>query len=161
MNEITIKRALELAVATEELGGRYYQDMAKRFGDNPQVAAIFEDLAAEEAHHEAEFRALVGQIESERPATDDVYYLLRAAALSEFFDPKKLEETSDIGTPAEALLMALAFEKSTLFFYQSLRDTLGPNPQLDELIAAEKSHVTRLTRLIVSDANYGGDLEPW
>ncbi len=158
----TLKRALELAVATEELGAEYYRHMAARFRGQ-SVGEVFTRLARDEANHEAQFKKLLAEVDdAPAPAPDDeAYFLVRAAALSEFFDRDAVDDLESIETPAVALTRALAFEKSTLFFYQSVREAIGASPQLDALVAEEKSHVTALTRVMVSDAAFRGIADPW
>jgi len=104
-SEVTLRKALELAVKTEEVGGRYYLDMAKKFSGDPAVAEVFELLAKDEAHHEAQFKKLVEQCQdSTSPSNDEeAYYLLRAASLSEFFGEKSLA-TDAPETPGDALI---------------------------------------------------------
>lgn len=161
--EVTLRRALELAVATEELGGQFYKDMAEKFVEDKAVADIFKQLAKDEANHEAQFKNLLKEVEgaTEPKKDDEVSYLLRAAAMTEFFDKKSFEDMESVKAPADALIKALAFEKSTLFYYQTLKDVLGTSQQLDALIAAEKGHVTALARVIVSDAKFRGLADPW
>jgi rubrerythrin len=161
MENLTLRKAIELAVATEELGARHYQELAKKFAGQGEVASVFEHLAEDEVSHEAQFRALLKEVPEDKQVAgdDESGLLLRAAATSQFFDKKALEE--NIETPADALAKALAFERSTLFYYQSIRDVLGESPQLDEMIQAEKSHVTTLMKVILSDAEFRGLADPW
>ena len=87
--------------------------------------------------------------------------VLRAAAISQFFDQKALANDEQIKSSQDALIRALAFERSTLFYYQSLRDILGDSPQIEKMIEAERSHVVVLMKVIVSDAKFRGLADPW
>jgi len=160
--EISLRSALELAVATEERGGKYYVEMAEKFAGEKPVAEIFTKLAKDEANHEAQFKTLLSQVEGAggKAKDDESYHLVRAAALSRFFD-KDQKATDDIQSPRDALAQALDLEKSTLFYYQSIKDAIGGSPELDALIAAEKGHVVALTRVIISDAKFRGLSDPW
>ncbi len=161
MENLTLRKAIEIAVATEELGAKRYQELAKKWAGEAEVASLFQRLAEDEASHEAQFRALLKQVpEGKKDLGDDENgLLLRAAATAQFLDKKALEEA--VETPVDALAKALAFERSTLFYYQSIKEVLGESPQLEEMIQAEKAHVTALMKVILSDAKFRGLADPW
>jgi rubrerythrin len=161
MAEMTLRKALEKAVATEAQGERYYKHMAETFADNLAVATVFEQLAADESEHEAQFKRLLDSVPADQGTGEDGEALLRAAFTIDSFDDKKMEDFADVKTPADALARALAFEKSTLFYYQSLKDVIGESAELDQLIAAEKQHVTSLMKVVISDAEFRGIADGW
>jgi rubrerythrin len=161
MENLTLRKAIEIAVTTEELGAKHYQELAKKFAGEAEVAGLFQKLSEDEVSHEAQFKALLNEVpEANQDLVDDEKgLLLRAAATAQFFDKKALEEA--VETPADALAKALAFERSTLFYFQSIKEVLGESPQLDEMIQAEKAHVTTLMKVILSDAKFRGLADPW
>ncbi len=108
MENLTLKKAIEIAVATEELGAKHYQELAQKFAGQGEVASVFKRLAEDEVSHEAQFRALLKEVpEGKQDVGDDEQgLLLRAAATAQFFDKKGLEE--GVETPADALAKALA-----------------------------------------------------
>lgn len=163
MENLTLRKAIEMAVATEELGAKYYSEIAGKFSDETEVANVFQQLAADEEAHETQFRRLLDEVPAEKNQVgeDDAGLLLRAAATSQFFDKKALADIAEIASPADALAKALAFERSTLFYYQSLKEILGESAQLQNMIDAEKDHMTTLMRVIVSDAKFRGLADPW
>jgi rubrerythrin len=163
MENLTLRKAIEMAVATEELGAKYYQEIAEKFSDERDVARVFKQLAEDEVAHETQFKNLLDEVPPEKDAVgqEDAGLLLRAAATSQFFDRKAIANTAEISTPADALAKALAFERSTLFYYQSIQEVLGESPQLQKMIDAEKSHVTTLMKVIISDAKFRGLADPW
>jgi rubrerythrin len=161
--ELSLKQVLELAVTTEELGAKYYEELAQKFSSEAALVEVFDRLRKEELAHAAAFRKLASQAAPDQKVgpDNDAYFVLRAAATSEFFSQNGMQDTASIQTPADALVKALEFEKSTLFYYQSVKDSLGGSPELDALIAAEKSHMMALMRVIVSDAKFRGMSDPW
>jgi rubrerythrin len=163
MENLTLRKAIEMAVATEEIGARYYQEIAEKFSNDKEIARIFGQLSEDEVAHEAQFRKLLEEVppEKDRAEQGDAGLLLRAAALSQFFDKKAIENVADIETPVDALAKAMAFERSTLFYYQSIKDVLGESPQLQKMIDSEKAHVTALMKVILSDARFRGLADPW
>jgi rubrerythrin len=161
MTNLTLRKAIEVAVATEELGAKYYQEIAKKFSGEKEVVEVFGQLAEDEVAHESQFKKLLDEVPPDEVGSSDAGLLLRAAATSQFFDQKALEDTAEIKSATDALAKALAFERSTLFYYQSLQDVLGKSAQLQKLIDAEKSHVTTLMKVIVSDAKFRGLADPW
>lgn len=163
-SEMTLRRALEMAVLTEEIGAQFYRDLAEKFSAEPAVAEVFAKLAHDEISHGAQFRGLMSQVpedEAKLEGDEIAINVLAAAVQSEFFSKDLLGELSGIETPADALGRALALERSTLFYYNALRDVLGSSLQLEELIQAEKAHVTVLMRVILSDAKFRGLGDPW
>ena len=163
MEHLTLRTAIEMAVATEDLGAMSYREIAGKFSSEAEIARVFDLLAQDEEAHGAQFRRLLDEVPSEKDAVgqDDAGLVLRAAATSQFFDKKALADTAEIKTPADALSKALAFERSTLFYYQSIKEILGESPQLDKMIDAEKSHVATLMKVILSDAKFRGLSDPW
>ena len=163
MENVTLRKAIEVAVATEELGAKYYKEIAAKFSGEAEVARVFQQLAQDEEAHETQFRRLLDEVPPEKNEVgqDDAGLLLRAAAMSQFFDKKMLADTAEIKSPADALTKALAFERSTLFYYQSLKEVLGESNQLQKMIDAERDHVTTLMRVVVSDARFRGLADPW
>jgi rubrerythrin len=158
---MTLRKALERAIATEEAGSRYYREMASLFSGNDAVATVFRQLAEDEHAHEVQFRELIETVPADQETSDNSEALLRAAFTIDTFDQKKAEDFGDIKTPRDALARALAFEKSTLFYFQSLRDVIGESRQLEALIAAEKSHVAQIMKVIISDAEFRGIADSW
>ena len=163
MENLTLRKAIEMAVATEELGAKYYQEIAEKFSGDSEIARIFQQLAEDEVAHETQFRKLLEEVPPEKDSAEqgDAGLLLRAAATSQFFDKKAIENVAGIETPTDALAKALAFERSTLFYYQSIKDILGESPQLQKMIDSEKAHVTALMKVILSDARFRGLADPW
>jgi rubrerythrin len=161
MGKVTLRKALELAVATEKAGAKYYQRMSESFADNRGVAEDFAQLARDESGHETQFAELLNQVPRDKRLSEEDEALLRATVMSEFFDKGGLEDTTDIKTPADALVRAVRFERATLFYYQSLKEVIGESEELDHLIAAEKKHVTSLMQVILSDSKFQGIADPW
>ena len=163
LTEITPEKALELAASIEERAAQHYEALAQKFADDEALAAVFSQLAKDEAAHENHFKDLSqrvgkpGSLENKEEALD----LLRASAASEFFHPDSLAGTEDIKTPADALQRALGLEKATLFFYQSLRDLLDESDEVSHLIETEKRHISSLMKVLVSDARFRSLDDTW
>ena len=161
--ELTLKQVLQLAVTTEEVGAKYYADLAEKFAAEKEISEVFQRLGQDELAHAAAFRKLADSAPSDSKVgpEQDSYFVLRAASASEFFVKSGLHAPAGIQTPGDALTKALEFEKATLFYYQSVKDALGGSPELDRLIAAEKGHLMALMRVVVSDSKFRGMGDPW
>jgi rubrerythrin len=163
MDEFTVHDALRLAVTTEEIGAKVYRRFAEKFADQHELAEIFAKLARDEQLHQAQFRALLDQ----HPRTNEelgrygVDEYLRATAISEFFGKKAVDRLKEAQDPEEALKNAVGLEKATLLFYQAIRDTIGESPALDEIIQIERSHLTTLMKVILTDARFRGLSDRW
>jgi rubrerythrin len=162
MGNFTVKKVMKFAVVTEEMGAEYYASLAKKFSENKELADIFSRLADDERSHAAQFRGLAEEVPEDKIiAEDDGGVQMRAAVASQFFDRKELQQTDRIESKQDALTKALAFERSTLFYYQSLEDVLGKTPQIEALIQAEKSHMNNLMKVVLADAKFRGLSDVW
>jgi hypothetical protein len=84
---------------------------------------------------------------------DEKHRYLCAMARSEFFQgdaelTKTLDGLEDL---QQALMHALGFEKATLGFYRAVQDVLGENTSLEAIIQAEKGHIARLMKYLLTD----------
>ncbi|MFC1596838.1 ferritin family protein [Planctomycetota bacterium] len=145
LDDPTIHKAVQFAVATEDMGERTYSALAKKFLDDIALCATFSRLAEDEKRHRANFQALLDKL----PADDDVwtdderYRYLSAMSRSAFFaDEEGLTAAlNNIRSVDDALAHALEFEKATLGYYVALQDVLGQQEPLSTIIEAEKRHV--------------------
>jgi rubrerythrin len=78
-------------------------------------------------------------------------------SMSEVFDAGALAKRVDgIRSREDALERALHLEKSTLAYYQAMREVLGADEVLDALIAVEKKHVVKVMQLMMTGAKFRG-----
>jgi rubrerythrin len=161
----TIRKAVQFAVATENVGAQTYTELAEKFSDRKELSEAFSLLAADERGHGAQFRALLDKLPTQdhAPADDEQAQYLRAMASSEFFTGEDglAAVLEKIGSVDEALRHVLGFEKASLGFYQALRDVLGPQEALDAIIAAEKQHVVRVMKYLLTDEKMKGLADKW
>jgi len=153
LEQLTVKKAVEFAVTTEKLGAQIYDKLAKRFADQPDLVEVFSTLARDEVAHEREFKALLERLPLEdKPLQYEQEQYLRAMAISEIFSEEKgLHRNVDsIGSRESALERVLTLEKSTLSYYQAMKDVLGPNEALDAIIQAEKRHVVQVMKYFIT-----------
>jgi rubrerythrin len=161
---MTPRRAIEFAVKTEELGTKFYQQLALKFSDQPELKELFELLAKDEVMHEAQFRRLLEKTPpDEGVSTGPEFQYLRAMSLSQFFMgqdglKKKCREIED---KDDALGIAFELEKATLQYYSAMREVLGANDTLDGVIEAEKAHLTKVMQYIVTDSRFRGLADKW
>ena len=78
--------------------------------------------------------------------------------MSEFFrgDAGLIAKLDKAKSLDEALIHALGFEKATLGYYLAIRDVLGETGVLDMIIEAEKGHIVRLMKYILTDEKMKG-----
>ena len=69
LEELTVRKAVEFAVKTEEMGGRFYEKFARKFSDDPELKKTFELLARDEKAHENQFLKLLETLPNYRPST--------------------------------------------------------------------------------------------
>jgi rubrerythrin len=161
---MTPRQAIEFAVKTEELGTRFYQQIALKFSDDAELKELFQLLTQDEIAHEAQFRRLLDKTpKDEGVSTGPEFQYLRALSLSQFFmGPEGLKKRCrEIEDKSEALGIAFELEKATLQFYTALREVLGADDTLDSIIEAEKGHLTKVMQYIVTDSKFRGLSDRW
>lgn len=165
MNDVmTPRQAIEFAVNTEELGERFYQQLAFRFSDQPELRELFELLGKEEVVHAAQFKKLLdGLPPDEGVSTGPEFQYLRAMSLSQFFMGEEglRKLARKIESRNEALGIAFELEKATVQFYTALREVIGESDALDQVIEAEKAHLMKVMQYIVTDSEFRGLAERW
>jgi rubrerythrin len=142
-------KAVELAVAIEELGAWTYRALAARWGRSGELRALFGELGEDEAAHGETVRALLGDARAVGGGPLDEQSL-KAIARGFFVadDGWALAGVAELERPDEVLEKVLKFERATLNFYRGLRDVLGSTPALELMIAEERRHVAAITRRV-------------
>ncbi len=149
MEKFSMREAVEQAVQTERLGHDFYLEMAKMFGDNRQIKDLCETLARKELDHEKRFAELMGRVkDSGEEDWDEVSKYLRAIVESEFFlgKGKSLPSLDRVKSVADAVRIAIGFEKETLLYFYAIRDVLKEKEVVSQIIDEEKSHIVWLSR---------------
>jgi rubrerythrin len=155
MAAFTAAEAIEMAMDIEKNGETFYNAVAAKSSD-PDVKALFEDLAIQEQGH---YRIFKNMLKDVTPAPDlpldiyDQYQLYVQAALDNalFAGPDKAlalaEQAEDKETAVRA---ALGFEKDTLLFFYDVRDMVSEKDQaaISGIIREEKKHVRRLAGML-------------
>ena len=161
---MTPRKAIEFAIKTEELGTKFYQQLALKFSDQLELKELFELLAKDEIMHEAQFRRLLEKTPpDENVSTGPEFQYLRAMSLSQFFmgqDGLK-RKSKEIEDENDALGVAFELEKATLGYYSAMREVLGANDTLDSVIEAEKVHLAKVMQYIVTDSKFRGLSDKW
>ena len=160
LEELTLRKAVEFAVKTEELGNVFYTRMAKKFSDDKEISEIFSTLGKDELVHRKQFNQLLEKIPEDPGVSsrDERMALLKIMSRSEFFMGEsglssKLEE---VKTREDALERAVRLEKDTLGYFQAMKDVLGDEPILDSVIKIEKSHLVKLMEYMITGAKMRG-----
>jgi len=144
---------MEVAVATEAYGQAFYEALAERFAMVPDIARLFHTLSRDEASHRDQFAALRSRVQRfEALPSKERAMRLQANALEEFFHEDIEDKVRRIDNAEDALALVLQLERSTLAFYESMQETIGPDPTLQALIRAEKRHVEVVSRAMMTGA---------
>ncbi len=155
MQAFTLKQVIETAIHAEELGIKFYSEMAKKFADNEKLKNIFELLAKDEVEHKKQFQELAEentQLPFNLTEEDTLYF--KGCDVSKFFP--SMEETNEKLTPERILKNAFEFEKESVLFYTGIRYLIPMSDKLDLIIKTEKNHMTKLIKYIISDSEFRG-----
>ena len=159
LENLTLRNAVEFAVKTEEIGAALYDRLVKRFTEDPELKELFSALARDERIHESQFRAQLNKLPPEKAGSvqfEKADYL-RAMSISDVFHGDRFRQAAEAITSREdALELCLSLEKSTLLYYQAMKEVLGPSDALQAIIAAEKEHVVKVARYLITGAKMRG-----
>jgi rubrerythrin len=159
ITEVTLRNCAEFAVATENLGARFYGQVAQKFVDKQELGDMFERLSSDKQHHKSQFSQILSGMPQESASAflAEKGRFLRAASLSKFFsnDWGVLGDIEELQDRASVLRWALGLEEATLMFYRAMEDTLGENPMLSQIIEVERSHIANLMNaLLVEESRF-------
>jgi len=147
--------ALDMALAIEKNGETFYNEVAAKSAD-PEVKALFEDLAVQERGHYQVFQKMLGGLSPapKLPAAEyDEYEVYLQVALDSalFAGPDKALTLARQAEDREtALRAAMGFEKDTLLFFYDLRDMVreADREAISRIIREEKVHLRRLAKML-------------
>ena len=157
MTVLTAAEALKWAMEIEENGEAFYNTVAARSAD-PQVKALFEDLAVQERGHYRVFQQMLEEVKpdpdlsSVGPQYDDYEDYLQVVLVNALFagQDKGLTLARQAQDRKTALQAAMSFEKDTLLFFYDLREMVSEAERetISKIILEEKSHLRRLAKML-------------
>lgn len=152
IKEPTVRKAVEMAIQTEEVGIKFYGRIARKFEDRPEIAETFRRLAEDEKIHAARFRSILETAPENPPhvqAEPERLEYLRAITVSEVFKGPAFRDLMDkVESMEDALGVALDFEKATLHLYLGLTEVVGEHESIKAVIAEERGHIVRIFSLL-------------
>jgi rubrerythrin len=163
--DISLRGCIELAVATEDLGAKLYYRLAKKFASNQELSNLFELLGKDEETHKRQFSDLLNRLPQEPDVSSSLEKMeyARAMSISEFFSRSQgpVANIDKIEKRDDALEKVFGFEKATLGYYQAVQDLIGANSILNQVIIEEKSHVTRIMKVIITGEKFRSLQDRW
>ena len=160
LEELTVRKAVEFAMKTEELGNIFYTRLAKKFSEDTEISEIFSLLAKDELTHRKQFNELLQKVPEDPGVSsrDERMALLKIMSRSEFFmgESGLVRKVEEIKTREDALERAVRLEKDTLGYFHAMRDVLGDDPVLMAIIKIEKGHLVKLVEYMITGAKMRG-----
>ena len=155
MAVFTAAEALQMSLEIEKNGEVFYNAVAAKSAD-PDVKAIFGDLALQEKGHYTIFENMLERMKPARSLPSDIYdeyqvYVQAALDNALFAGPDKALSLAEQAQDQEsAIRAALGFEKDTLLFFYDVRDMVSEGEQeiISDIIREEKKHLRRLARML-------------
>jgi len=154
---LTAAEALKWAMEIEKNGEVFYNQVAAKSTD-PEVKALFEDLAAQERGHYRVFQQMLERVKPEPDLSSigvqyEEYQAYLQVALDNalFAGPDKgLTLARQAQDRETALRAAMGFEKDTLLFFYDLREMVSEAERgaISDVILEEKSHLHRLVKML-------------
>lgn len=141
---------IDLAKLIESAGGEFYRAALGHIKDD-QVRSLFVHLEAEERRHARSFEQLLEGLEAragEWRVSEEYLAYMRALAAGRVFPGSSAakEAARQIRCEADAINLALRFEKDTVLYFHELRSAVREEDQglVDLLVAEERKHITQL-----------------
>jgi len=155
MFDFNADEVFQMAMEIEDNGREFYEKAAQRI-DDPQVKAIFGELAKAEAEHYRYFVSLREKLpESARKETiydpqDEMHQYLTLMAGQHVFQKTKTvaDYLVEVHSAVDALNLALGFEKDSIVFYLTMKNRTEAGrgrDQIDALVNEELAHHRRLS----------------
>ncbi|MBF0488485.1 MAG: ferritin family protein [Nitrospirae bacterium] len=150
MDAFSIREVIEMAIRTEVLGNSYYSELAAKFkGGDREVYELFTKLAEAEKNHIVAFTALREKVAQEEPDNwQEISEYMRAFVESAFFlgKDKAMLHMQNVTDPLHAVGLAIGFEKETLLYFYTMRDSVREKHIVNEIIEEEKHHIVWLSK---------------
>lgn len=144
---------VEIGIQIEKNGRDFYNTLAAK-SKKPGAQEVFKYLAGEEEKHIAAFQKILGSLEKYEPAEaypGEYFAYMNALASGYVFTQKdKGEEVAKmVKADAEAIDLAIGFEKDSIIFYEGMKKVVPEYDQkvIAELIGQEQKHLMQLTDL--------------
>ncbi|MGA3116795.1 MAG: ferritin family protein [Syntrophobacteraceae bacterium] len=145
----------KVAIQIEENGRRFYEESQKNI-ESAEIRALFVDLALQEIGHKRKFETLLAQLPPEAtaptvwdPQNEIDQYVKMMADIHVFVSSTSVKDLVDgIKDGADALKLAIEFEKDSVLFFLSIREAAsGKNDRelINSLVKEEQEHLRRLT----------------
>jgi rubrerythrin len=157
MTVLTAAEALKWALEIEKNGETFYNDVAAKSAD-PEVKALFEELATQERGHYLVFQQMLERVKPDPDLSSvavkyDEYQAYLQVVLDDalFAGPDKgLTLAKQAQDRETALRAAIGFEKDTLLFFYDLREMVSEAERgtLSDVIREEKTHLRRLAKTL-------------
>lgn len=156
---MTVKRAIETAIKAEELGITFYSELARKLSANQELKSVFELLSKDEVEHKRQFTDLLKGIKGDVSISKLDSAFMSGVDIASYFPA--METVNMNLKPSEILKSAYDFEKDSVLYYSAIRDIIGTNPVIDEIIRMEKLHMTQLFKYISTERKFRGLSDSW
>lgn len=150
------KEVFQMAIEIEENGRLFYQK-ARDVVEDPEVKGLFSDLEQQEVEHREKFKALKSELPQSAqegtvwdPQGEIDQYLKMTADMHVFKSAAPVEEQLEaVGNAADALRLAIQFEKDSILFFLLMQDETekGKGREfISQLANEEKAHLRMLSK---------------
>lgn len=150
----------KIALKIEDNGHLFYETAAA--GPYPaEITGLFKDLAKEELAHKAIFTALMKKLPPETTAAtvwdpdNELDKYLKMMADEHVFNkaPQAIADlVKQLASPAEAIRMAMGFERDTIVFFLELQSASekydDSREEIKKLVDEERKHLARLMAML-------------
>ena len=153
-NQFSMREIIEIAIEIEKNGAAFYRALAGS-ADTARLRDLFTYLADQEKRHIARFQEIlesVGgyQISEAYYATQYMGYM-KALADERVFksDTSGAEVAGSVGSPKEAVDIAIGFEKESILFLHEMWELMqgSDTKTIQKLLNEERDHLKQLSAM--------------
>jgi rubrerythrin len=145
----------KVAIQIEENGRKFYEESQKNI-ESAEVRSLFAELARQEIGHKKKFETLMAQLPPESTAStvwdpqDEIDQYVKMMADGHIFVSSAgvQEQLARIRDAADALKLAMEFEKDSVLFFLGVEEAMGAKKDQElirSLVKEEYEHLRRLT----------------
>lgn len=150
----------KIALMIEDNGHLFYETAAAKPFPG-EIVQLFQDLAKEELAHKSIFANLLKKLPPDTTTStvwdpdNELDHYLKMMAGQHVFNKKPeaiTEQLKNITNPAEAIKMAMGFEKDTIVFFLELQASSEgydeSRKEIEKLVNEERKHLKKLSGLL-------------
>lgn len=152
---------VDVAIRAEEIQIHFFSKLARKFNKNHELSSILETIAKDKVAHKLFFHELINLAKAHKFNVDESNErFMKTVDLKRLF--KELSIVGDNSEPLDVLDKAFVILRESILYYQGIKDIIGKDKDLDDIIKYCKDHFSLLSKFAnKDDENYIPSISFW